>query len=146
MMKTICMKRMLIQFTLLLLPVMVACTVNSPEITLGGPEDGNEFYAGYDVHFEARLIDSLGLKSYSIEVVAKPEEIDTSGDVVPFTYKRKWELSREKEVFLHHHEIFIARNAAPGAYLFTLSCTNRRGKTAKVTRNIGVLQWPQEVR
>jgi len=113
--------------------LFLACTTNKPEIILEAPEDGTEFYTGYDVHFVATLTDSYGLTSYSIQI---------NGGDGAFHFDQTWALHNEKEIELHHHEIIIPENASPGHYLFTISCINKkRGKT-KISRNIEIVPLP----
>ena len=122
--------------------IISACTIGKPEITIEAPEDGSQFVAGYDVHFATLLVDSLGLKSYSIEITGKEGEVDNSDCVVPFSFKQTWDLRDlpdEKLSFQHHHEIIIAENAAPGNYIFTLSCKNKAGRKSTVSKNIIII-------
>jgi len=122
-----------------------SCTnAPTPTITLEAPEEGSEFYPGNDIHFSAILEDSRGLVSYQIEVNCISEDENNSLDAVPFSYQDTWELSNEKEAYLHHHDVIIPQDAALGRYLFTLSCTNRAGKEARVSVNVGIIEVSEE--
>jgi len=113
-----------------------------PTIELEAPEDGTEFFAGYDVHFVAELADSLGLKSYTITITAKAGETNLGAGAVPYGYEKSWDLYELKEVMLHHHEIIIPANAATGNYVFTIACTNMANKQSKVSRGIQIIALP----
>ena len=123
---------------LLLLPLMAACTTAKPQITLEAPEEGAQCAIGNDIHFVAMLSDSRGLKTYSIQIAPKEGGTVSSG-TVPFHYHQTWELFNEKETHLHHHQIIIPPNAAPGTHLFTIVCTNKSGKKSTTAVPIEVV-------
>ena len=111
--------------------LMYACKpADPPIITLEAPEDGAVFYAGYDVHFATMLADSIGLASYGVQITDKEEKV---------TCGWTWDLPDVKEQFIHHHEIIIPKDAVPGDYIFTITCKNKKGKTSRVSKNIGII-------
>ena len=111
--------------------LLYACKpVNPPIIMLEAPQDGSEFFAGYDVHFATHLADSIGLASYAIQITDKDGKV---------TFDKTWDLPDVKEQFLHHHQIIIPQDAVSGNYVFTITCKNKKGKTSGVSNNIRIV-------
>ena len=123
--------------------IFSSCITSVPTITLEAPEDGSEFYAGYDVHFAAQLEDKIGIASYSIQITPVENGTDNNQDAVPFHYQNHWEMENETEVHLHQHDVIIPQDAAKGNYIFTLTCTNKKGRQTQVSVPI-VIVWIED--
>ena len=119
---------------------LYACNTQAPLIFLEAPEEGSEIFAGYDVHFAALLQDKVGLSGYSVQITEINGETDHGEDTVPFDYLNSWDIEGEKEAHLHQHDIIVPHNAATGNYLFTLTCTNQKGRQSQVSVSVVVVK------
>ncbi|WP_455665511.1 DUF4625 domain-containing protein [Phocaeicola sp.] len=119
--------------------------VTKPVIELLEPEEGAVLQIGNanGVHFEMNLSDDVMLKSYKINIhnnfdhhghtTSKAAE---EGETVAFTFDRSYDVSGLKNTTVHHHDIVIPANAAPGDYHLMVWCTDEAGNQSEVARNI----------
>lgn len=133
---------------------MAACSGNDdgdtskPVITFNSPEQGATLLIGeaHMVHFDADFEDNEMLASYKIDI---HNNFDGHGHTraddgrVPFAFNRSWELPGQRNAHIHHHEIVIPDNAAPGKYHFLVYCSDKAGNESIAVRDI-VLALPDE--
>ena len=55
---------------------------------------------------------------------------------VPFSFSHSWDLSGNKNAYIHHHDIVIPDNATPGNYHLMVYCTDAAGNESYIARNI----------
>lgn len=117
--------------------------VTKPVIDLLEPEEGAVLQIGNKngVHFEMNLSDDTMLKSYKINI---HNNFDHHGHdsraaddgTVAFTFDKVYDLSGLKNTEIHHHDIVIPADAAPGDYHLMVWCTDEAGNQTEVARNI----------
>ena len=113
-------------------------------INLIEPEDGEVFKIGdgHGIHFDIELSDDVMLKSYKVEIHSNFDghvhsmTTRSTSETVDFTFNKSWDLSGQKNVSIHHHEIVIPENATPGAYHMMVYCTDAAGNESHVARSI----------
>ena len=92
------------------------------------------------MHFEMELSDDVMLKSYKIEIHNNfdhhSHDTRVTGATVDFTFNRSYDVSEQRTVHIHHHDIVIPANATPGDYHLMVYCTDAAGNEAHVARNI----------
>lgn len=120
---------------------MVPDTVK-PTISLTEPEEGQNLKIGSTtgVHFEVDLADDVMLKSYKIEIHNNFDHHShgtrAASSTIPFTFNKAYDVTGKRTAHIHHHEIIIPANAAPGDYHFMLYCTDAAGNESFIARNI----------
>jgi hypothetical protein len=111
-----------------------------PVINLIEPEEGDILVIGEDVHFEMELSDNEMLKEYKVEIHnnfdGHPHATRADGDPVPFFFEQSWDVSGKKNATIHHHEILIPADAAPGDYHLMVYCTDAAGNEAHIVLNV----------
>lgn len=98
--------------------------VTKPVIDLIEPEEGAVLKIGNEkgVHFEMNLSDDVMLKSYKINIHNNFDKV--------------YDVSGLKNTKVHHHDIVIPADAAPGDYHLMVWCTDAAGNQTEVARNI----------
>ena len=109
-----------------------------PVISLEEPADGENLLIGDEVHFEMDLSDDVMLKSYKVDI---HNNFDNHGHkraaaTTDFTFQKSWDISGQKNIHIHHHEIVIPEDATPGNYHMVVYCTDEAGNEAHIARNI----------
>lgn len=121
----------------------------APIVTLVSPEEGEELGIGdaHGVHFDLKAKGHKPLKSYKLEVRSKSDDHTHSAGLLhgdesgtPFEFSKTYDLGSKEEVAIHHHDIVIPKNAAPGAYQLTVSVSDVANKTTVVTHNVKLVQ------
>lgn len=111
-----------------------------PVIELDEPEDGDELLIGAAVHFECDFSDDVMLGSYMIEIHnnfdGHSHQSNKSASLEPFFFKKSYELTNLRNAHVHHHDVVIPENAAPGNYHLVVYCTDAAGNQSLVARNI----------
>lgn len=115
--------------------------VTKPVIELSEPEEGAVLLIGdkHGVHFDMDLSDDVMLKSYKINIHNNFDHhghTKAEGDLVPFTFNKVYDVSGLKNTHVHHHDIVIPADAAPGDYHLMIWCTDEAGNQAEIARNI----------
>lgn len=117
--------------------------VTKPVIDLIEPEEGAVLKIGNEqgVHFEMNLSDDVMLKSYKVNIHANFDHHghDSRADgqeTVPFTFDKVYDVSGLKNTLVHHHDIVIPADVAPGDYHLMVWCTDAAGNQTEVARNI----------
>ena len=113
--------------------------VTKPIINLIDPAEGEMVQIGKDIHFEMELSDDVMLGSYKVEIHnnfnnhghTKSDDTNT-----PFSFSRSWDLSGQKNAYIHHHDIVIPDNATPGNYHLMVFCTDEASNESYIARNI----------
>ena len=101
--------------------------VTKPVIDLIEPEEGAvlKIGNGKGVHFEMNLSDDVMLRSYKINI---HNNFDHHG--------HDSRAAGLKNTKVHHHDIVIPADAAPGDYHLMVWCTDAAGNQTEVARNI----------
>lgn len=117
-----------------------------PVITLNAPTEGAILKPGSHIHFDMDLEDDVMLGSYKVEIhnnfdghghtKASADEEEETSDTTPFTYNNSWNVSGQKNIHIHHHEIEIPSNATEGNYHLMVYCTDAAGNESYIARNI----------
>lgn len=113
-----------------------------PVIALESPAEGEVLAIGgeHGVHFEMDLSDDVMLKSYKIEIHNNFDHHSHGTRVaeatVAFTFHKSYDVSGQKTVHVHHHDIQIPANATPGEYHLMVYCTDAAGNESHLARNI----------
>lgn len=115
-----------------------------PLIELHEPEEGQALEIGneHGVHFEMDLSDDVMLKSYKIEIHSNFDHHSHGGnsravqETVDFSFNRSYDVSGQKTVHIHHHDIVIPANATAGDYHLMVYCTDAAGNESYIARNI----------
>ena len=117
--------------------------VTKPVIDLIEPEEGAVLKIGNEkgVHFEMNLSDDVMLKSYKINI---HNNFDHHGHDsraagqknIAFTFDKVYDVSGLKNTKVHHHDIVIPADAAPGDYHLMVWCTDAAGNQTEMARNI----------
>jgi len=112
-----------------------------PTIELISPIEGAILKVGSHIHLEMDLEDNEMLSSYKIDIHdasghTHDTKAESSGETVTFTFSKSWDVSGNKNKYVHHHEIEIPANAKHGAYHFMVYCTDTSGNESYVVRNI----------
>jgi hypothetical protein len=116
-----------------------------PIIRLIEPEEDEILKIGDEngVHLELELSDDVMLKSYKVDIhsnfdghvhVSAPKA--ASEGTVDFTFNRSYDISGQRNVDIHHHDIKIPSNATPGDYHLMIYCTDAAGNEAHLARDI----------
>lgn len=115
-----------------------------PVITLNAPAEGAVLMPGSHIHFDMDLADDVMLGSYKVEIhnnfdghdhTKAAAEAET-GNTTPFSYNNSWDVSGQKNIHIHHHEIEIPTNATEGNYHLMVYCTDAAGNESYIARNI----------
>jgi len=125
----------------------ISCTdddgdTTKPVITLNAPEEGATLKVGSNIHFDMDLEDNEELRSYKVEIHNNFDnhghgtKAENTGETVPFSFNRSWDVSGIKNTHAHHHDIIIPADATHGAYHFMVYCTDAAGNESYVVRNI----------
>jgi hypothetical protein len=113
-----------------------------PVIGLIEPAEGDTLQIGgeHGIHFEMDLSDDVMLGSYKVEIHNNFDGHDHTraftGEAVPFSFERSWDVSGKKNEHVHHHEISIPDTVAAGDYHFMVYCTDAAGNESHVARNV----------
>lgn len=120
----------------------LAGDTTKPVIQLYEPAEGQVLKIGEDVHFEMDLSDDVMLKSYKIDIHNNFDHHSHGGtkatekDRVAFSFSRSYDISGQKNKYVHHHDIVIPDDAMPGDYHLMVYCTDAAGNDAHVAHNI----------
>jgi hypothetical protein len=76
------------------------------------------------------------LGSYRIDIHSSAGHTHESKADNDFPIVREWSVAGQRNASIHHHEIVIPENAAPGSYHFMVYCLDEAGNEAYVVRNI----------
>ena len=112
-----------------------------PVINLIEPEEAAVLKIGSNIHFAMELSDNDLLSSYLVEIHSNfdghghTKSVEDEETEV-FYFKKSWDVSGEKNVNIHHHEIAIPENATSGNYHLMVYCTDVSGNESSVSRNI----------
>lgn len=112
-----------------------------PAIELISPAEGAILKVGSTIHLEMNLEDNEMLSSYKIDIHdasghTHDTKAENTGETVVFTFNKSWDVSGNKNKYVHHHEIQIPANARHGAYHFMVYCTDTSGNESYVVHNI----------
>jgi len=112
-----------------------------PVINLMAPADGSMVRIGADVHFDMELTDDQMLASYRVEIHDNYNNHDhADGPETPqgrrVVFDRTWDISGQKTIRLHHHQIIIPATSKVGPYHFVVYCTDAAGNESSVVRDI----------
>jgi len=112
-----------------------------PVINLMAPADGAMVRIGADVHFDMELTDDQMLASYRVEIHDNYNNHDhADGPATPVgrqvVFDQTWDISGQKTVRLHHHQIIIPATAKVGPYHFVVYCTDKAGNESTIVRDI----------
>lgn len=111
-----------------------------PVIELEEPENGDELLIGADIHFECDFSDNEALGSYMIEIHSNfdghSHKAKTTRGEEPFFFKKSYDISGLRNTHVHHHDVVIPENAAPGNYHMVVYCTDAAGNQSLVARDI----------
>lgn len=113
-----------------------------PTIELTSPIEGAILKVGSHIHLEMDLEDNEMLSSYKIDIhdasghTHASTKAESTGETVVFTFSKSWDVSGNKNKYVHHHEIQIPADAKHGAYHFMVYCTDTSGNESYVVRNI----------
>ena len=117
--------------------------VTKPVIDLIEPEEGAvlKIGNGKGVHFEMNLSDDVMLRSYKINIHNNFDhhghDSRAAGEKnTAFTFDKVYDVSGLKNTKVHHHDIVIPADAAPGDYHLMVWCTDAAGNQTEVARNI----------
>ena len=133
--------------TFLVSLLFIACSnedgdTTAPVISLISPQEGEELVIGNEkgVHLDMTLSDNEMLRSYKIEIHDNFDghghsKSETTG-TTHFSFQKTWDISNQKNIKIHHHEIVIPQNATPGNYHLMVYCTDEAGNESYVARNI----------
>lgn len=115
-----------------------------PVITLNAPAEGASLKPGTHIHFDMDLADDVMLGSYKVEIHNNFDGHDhtkaavraETGGTTPFAYNNSWDVSGQKNIHIHHHDIEIPANATEGNYHLMVYCTDAAGNESYIARNI----------
>jgi hypothetical protein len=113
-----------------------------PVINLIEPAEGDVLEIGEDVHFEMEVSDNDLLREYKVEIHHNfdghsHEATRADEATVPFFFEKTWsDISGKKNASIHHHQIVIPEDAAPGDYHLEVFCTDASGNEAYMVRNV----------
>ncbi|MDR2809996.1 MAG: DUF4625 domain-containing protein [Tannerellaceae bacterium] len=113
-----------------------------PVINLIEPAEGDVLEIGEEVHFEMEVSDNDLLREYKVEIHHNfdghnHEATRAEEELVPFFFEQTWsDISGKKNASIHHHDIVIPEDAAPGDYHLEVFCTDASGNEAYIVRNI----------
>lgn len=117
--------------------------VTKPVIDLIEPEEGAvlKIGNGKGVHFEMNLSDDVMLRSYKINIHNNFDhhghDSRAAGEKnTAFTFDKVYDVSGLKNTKVHHRDIVIPADAAPGDYHLMVWCTDAAGNQTEVARNI----------
>ncbi len=148
------MKTKIYSYLLILFAVVVsiACNKNEgdttpPTINMASPAEGDEFVIGDDhgIHLDMELSDDEMLATYKVEIhnnfnghthTMQKAAGTATDETKPFSFQNTWDISGQKNMHVHHHEIVIPTNSTPGNYHIMVYCIDDAGNESHVAKNI----------
>lgn len=107
-----------------------------PVIQLNAPVEGDVLKIGADIHLDMDLSDNDELRSCKINIhSAEGHSHNTKASSVDI-FNKSWDVSGQKNVHIHHHEIIIPEDTPEGDYHFMVYCTDASGNESHVVRTI----------
>ena len=111
-----------------------------PTITITEPENDKEILIGdkNGMHIEMDLSDNVMLKSYKIEIHNNFDHHShtSRSTTTDFTFNKSYDISENRNIHIHHHDVMVPDNTTPGEYHLIIYCTDKAGNEAYVARDI----------
>lgn len=104
----------------------------APVVTLLSPQQGDTFYAGDEIHFEAILEDETGLATYHLSVHEGGDGHSHGRIAASSFYIDQSFTVSGKRVEVHEH-ISIPSDATPGMYHFIVKAIDELGNSTSFT-------------
>lgn len=131
---------LLVGLIALSIPTLSSCgndgDTTRPVINLIEPAEDDVLTIGEAVHLEMELSDNEMLSSYKIDIHSAAGHDHSRAEAVTTIFEDDWDVSGQKNVPVHHHEIVIPADAEPGDYHLMIYCTDAAGNVAHVARGI----------
>ncbi len=110
-----------------------------PVITLNAPAEGAVLKIGSAIHFDMDLEDNEMLGSYKVNIHTADDVHASTKAVasgVTDIFNGTWDVSGNRNIHIHHHEIVIKDDVKEGDYHFMVYCTDAAGNQTYMVRNI----------